>query len=1064
MNTFDRPIPRQSLGTTLSHRVNPPISILVLGLLFAVRAAAQTPLSVTTPADLVTALNTVSSNPSTSYTVTFTGSITLNAPATLPAINTSSPLIINGAGNTLDGGGVQRGFFVYAGTVLIENLTIQNTLARGGTGGIGANGSGGGGAGLGGALFVASGAHVTVSSVTFGSAGNPNSAIGGFGGGTGTGFGAGGGGGLGGNGGSNLSGLGGSAGGGGLGLGANGGAQAIVGGAGIGVGAASAGSGTGGGGAAGGIDGGGGGGQGGGNGSGGGVAGGAGGGGTGGNGGFGGGGGGAFTSSDAGSGGFGGGGGGGLGGATGGNGGFGGGGGSVGSPAGGNGGFGGGNGSVGTASGGGGLGAGGAIFVASGGFLVVDGIVGITGNSVTAGASGGGSAIAGSSFGPGIFLQGNDASDGGAGTLTFAPSVLQTQTITDIIADQTGSGGTGAWAVAMSGAGTLDLIGDNTFSGGVTVTGGILEVNNGGGSATGTGPVSIGSGATVNGTGSIAGSLTALAGSTIVPGAGIGNLTVGGNVTWNSTATVNCTLGINSSVSSRLVVAGSLLAGGSGPFQFNFQNSGSQGLTYTLATFASTSFTGADFSFTNLGTGLGGTFAIVGGTSLQFTTAAAPAVTSSGNADGTIGSAFTYTITANNSPTSFSVTGTLPPGLALSTATGVISGVATQVGIFPVTIGATGTGGTFTETLTITIGAIGQILNFSVPPNQSTTSGPLVLPATTGSGLPVTYTVLSGPATVLGTTVTFTGTSGLVTIQVNQAGNATTQPATTTFTISVLAPNALINLSGRGMVTASQALISGFVVGGSGPKQVLVRGVGPALAGLGVADALAAPVLQLFDGNGNLLLTNNGWGNNSMLSAAFAQVGAFGFAANSLDTAAVATLQPGAYTVVVTGMGGTSGVALAEVYDMTLNPLLATQRLVNISTRSLIGTGSDILIAGFVISGNVPKQVLIRGDGPALGAFGVTTALSDPFLSLFDSNGTLVAENDNWGSPLPLIGTPATPDAIATAGVEAGAFALQPGSTDSAILVTLAPGSYTAQVSGVAGATGVGLVEIYEIP
>jgi hypothetical protein len=299
---------------------------------------------------------------------------------------------------------------------------------------------------------------------------------------------------------------------------------------------------------------------------------------------------------------------------------------------------------------------------------------------------------------------------------------------------------------------------------------------------------------------------------------------------------------------------------------------------------------------------------------------------------------------------------------------------------------------------------------------------------------------------------------------VNQAGNATTQPATTTFTISVLAPNALINLSGRGMVTASQALISGFVVGGSGPKQVLVRGVGPALAALGVSDALAAPVLQLFDGNGNLLLTNNGWGGNGVLSAAFAQVGAFGFAANSLDTAAVATLQPGAYTVVVSGSGGTSGVALAEVYDMTLDPLLATQRLVNISTRSQIGTGSDILIAGFVITGTVPKQVLIRGDGPALAAFGVKTALSDPFLSLFDSNGTLVAENDNWGSPLPLIGTPATPDAIATAGVEAGAFALQPGSTDAAILLTLAPGSYTAQVSGVAGATGVGLVEIYEIP
>jgi hypothetical protein len=1056
----------------LSHRVGHIPFVLAFGLFFAVRASAQTVLPVATPSELVAALNTVSSNPSTTYTVNFTASITLDAPATLPVINTSSPLIINGAGNTLDGGGLQRGFFVYSGTVLIENLTIQNTLARGGTGGVGADGSGGGGAGLGGALYVSTGAHVTVSSVIFGSGGNPNSAIGGFGGGTSTGFGGGGGGGLGGNGGSNVSGLGGSGGGGGVGLGADGGAQGIAGDAGNLVGASSGGSGVGGGGGAGGVDGGGGGGQGGGNGAGGGVSGGAGstgGGGLGGNGGFGGGGGGGFTASTGGDGGFGGGGGGGLGGATGANGGFGGGGGGVGSSAGGLGGFGGGNGSVGAVFGGGGLGAGGAIFV-SGGTLVVSGPFTVSGNTVIAGASGGGSAIAGSSFGPGIFLQGSDANNGGAGTLTFAPAALQAQTLADAIADQSGSGGTGGnsgtWGLAMSGAGTLDLTGANTFSGGVSVSAGTLEVNNGSGSGTGSGPVVVASGASVTGTGTIGGALTAQPGSTLVPGAGIGTLNVGGSVTWNGTAAANYTLGIGSSASSRLAIVGSLAKSGSGTFQFNFQDSGTAGTTYTLATFASTTFSASDFSYTNIGAGLGGTFAIVGGTSLQFTAnmLPAPAVTSSGSASGSIGAAFTYTIAASNSPVSFSVTGTLPTGLTLNTATGVISGVAGQVGIFNVTIGATGPGGTGTQALTITIGASPQNLLIPAPPNQSTTSGPLVLPATTSSGLPLTYTLLSGPATILGTTVTFTGQAGVVTIQVNQAGNSTTQPATTTLTISVLAPNALINLSGRGMVTAGQPLITGFVVGGIGPKQVLVRGVGPALGAFGVSDALATPMLQLFDGNGNLLLTNSGWGGSSTLSAAFTQVGAFAFAPNSLDAAAVMALQPGAYTVVVSGSGGTSGVALAEVYDMAINPVVATQRLINISTRSQIGTEANILIAGFVITGTEPKQVLIRGDGPALAAFGVTTALSDPVLNVFDNSGNLVAQNDNWGTQVQLIGTPATPGAIVTAGIEAGAFALQPGSTDSAILITLAPGSYTAQVSGVNGATGVGLVEIYEVP
>jgi len=187
-------------------------SILALVLLLGVRAWAQTAISVTSASDLVNAITTVDGSPGTSYAINFTGSITLGAGNTLPAINSSSSVTIDGHSATLDGGGVQRGFVVLAGTVTIQNLTIQNTVTRGGTGGSGAAG-GGGGLGAGGAL-IAAGGSVTLSNVTLGSSGSPNSAIGGNGGAGGSSGGSGGGGGFGGNGGNNS----GSGGGGGGGL------------------------------------------------------------------------------------------------------------------------------------------------------------------------------------------------------------------------------------------------------------------------------------------------------------------------------------------------------------------------------------------------------------------------------------------------------------------------------------------------------------------------------------------------------------------------------------------------------------------------------------------------------------------------------------------------------------------------------------------------------------------------------------------------------------------------------------------------------------------------------
>jgi hypothetical protein len=442
-----------------------------------------------------------------------------------------------------------------------------------------------------------------------------------------------------------------------------------------------------------------------------------------------------------------------------------------------------------------------------------------------------------------------------------------------------------------------------------------------------------------------------------------------------------------------------------------------------------------------------------------------PAITSAATASGTYGSAFTYVISASNSPTIYSVTGALPAGLSLNTSTGIIGGTPTAEGTFNVTIGATNGSGTGTESLAITITAAAQTLSIPSPGNQTTNGGPLGLPATASSGLPVTYTVVSGPATVNGATLSFTGVPGTVTVGISQAGNANYSSASGSFSFTVFEPNSLANVSARGQVANGQPLITGFVVAGSGSEPVLLRAIGPGLTGFGVTGALASPVLQLFGGNGGLLLANSGWGGASSLMATFAQVGAFPLAATSADAAVATAFSPGAYSMVVTG-GGASGTALAEMYETSANPLLATAQVTNASARGQVGGSAGVLILGFVLTGNQPAQVLVRGDGPALAGFGLTGALASPSLGLYNASGALIAQNVSWGTPVSISGYPAAANAtlIASAASSVGAFQLAAGSNDSAVLVTLAPGAYTAVVGGVGAATGVALVEIYQVP
>ncbi len=257
----------------------------------------------------------------------------------------------------------------------------------------------------------------------------------------------------------------------------------------------------------------------------------------------------------------------------------------------------------------------------------------------------------------------------------------------------------------------------------------------------------------------------------------------------------------------------------------------------------------------------------------------------------------------------------------------------------------------------------------------------------------------------------------------------------------------------------AQTLIVGFGIGGAGTagaKPMLFRGAGPALTAFGVPGALADPKLQLFSGP-TKILENDNWSGDPLVAAMAAQVGAFSFTSAASRDAALsnAATNPGGYTAQLSGVGGTTGIVLAEIYDATPPAAFAdaTPRLINVSARTQVGTGADILIAGFVVSGSAPKNVLIRAIGPALANFGVPGVLADPKLELF-SGSSRIGENDNWSGA----------DALAAGFASVGAFTLDPASKDAALLATLAPGSYTVQVSGVANTTGVALVEIYEMP
>jgi len=447
-----------------------------------------------------------------------------------------------------------------------------------------------------------------------------------------------------------------------------------------------------------------------------------------------------------------------------------------------------------------------------------------------------------------------------------------------------------------------------------------------------------------------------------------------------------------------------------------------------------------------------------------------PAITSVNNATFVVGTfdAFTVRTSPPVPSATVSFTGTLPAGITFvpnGDGTATISGTAAAAseGDYPIDI--TASNGTLPDAM--------QTFTITVQDAPPLPQAPAITSAATGSfkvGTAGTFTITAtgtptpsftltgaqpswlsfvdntdGTATLSGTPDADSDLSYSFTIT---ARNGVFPNATQDFTLIVqqTPTNAtLVNISTRLLVqTGAKVGIGGFIITGTDAKKVLIRGMGPTLTSFGVPNALQDPVLELHDATGAVVISNDDW--KVPQEAAIAATGLAPL--DDRESAILLTLQPGSYTAIESGKSGTTGVGLIELYDLDA---VANAHLSNISTRGFVQTGANVMIGGFIVSGaNGSVNLVVRALGPSLAQFGVPNPLADPRLGLYDGNGTLMMSNDNWK------------DSQQTA-LENSGFQ-PPNDLDSAILVTLPTGNYTAIVSGKNGGTGVGLVEIYRLP
>lgn len=251
----------------------------------------------------------------------------------------------------------------------------------------------------------------------------------------------------------------------------------------------------------------------------------------------------------------------------------------------------------------------------------------------------------------------------------------------------------------------------------------------------------------------------------------------------------------------------------------------------------------------------------------------------------------------------------------------------------------------------------------------------------------------------------------------------------------------LANVSTRTLVASGDdIMIGGFIIDGVVPKKVALRALGPSLAALGLPGAMTDPFLQLIDSAGKVIASNDNW------NVPGQEIQSDGLAPeDGREAALVATLDPGAYSALVSDRSGGSGIGLFELYDLDGD----VGRVANISTRSRVEAGDNVMIGGFILTGSSANKVIVRAIGPSLANLGVKAVLRDPTLDLYDGYGTLIASNDDWRS-------------AQEAEIIASQFAPSD-DHEAAALVTLAPGAYSSIVRSADGTAGIALVEVYAL-
>ena len=452
---------------------------------------------------------------------------------------------------------------------------------------------------------------------------------------------------------------------------------------------------------------------------------------------------------------------------------------------------------------------------------------------------------------------------------------------------------------------------------------------------------------------------------------------------------------------------------------------------------------------------------------LQGLPPAGPVIISSTSAKGRTGSPFTFQVLTTGATSAARLTATgLASGLSVDPVTGLIAGTPTADGSFGVTLTVTDGQFSIDGTLQLTFTSdptvpvivspssatifAGQFFNYVIDapstadPETDSTGYALQGNLPPGLGFDSANGIISGtPQAHIGLIPEPQLSGGVVT---NVQLFATNSHGTGTIPLVFFRPPiGTVNISTRLAIgTGDTVLIGGFIITGNAPKKVLLRGLGPSLP---VPGALQDPTLELHDSS-SLLGSNDNWRDTQEQEIIATTIPP----TNDLESAIVAILDPGAYTVILSGKNGTTGVGLVEIFDVGTASfdVMSQAQLVNISTRALVQTGDNVMIGGFIVSGTDPVNVLVRAIGPELTGQGVAGALQDTTLELHDGYGLLLASNDDWQTDQEqeIIDTTVPPT----------------DSRESAILSTLPAGAYTAIVRGKNATTGVGLVEAYVLP